>query len=92
MKIKEEYNYNLQRFLDRQNVEYKIALNEIKKGKKKSCWMWYIFPQMVSLGNSLTSNYYGIKNIEDGIEYLKNELLKHNLIEMYTSFIKFRKC
>ncbi len=73
---------NLEKFLETQKVKYKIALDEIKNGKKKSCWIWYIFPIMKGLRKSPTSNYYGIKNIEEAIEYLKNEDLRHNLIEI----------
>ena len=73
---------SIQRFLDIQKENYEIALEEIKKGRKVSCWMWYIFPQMIGLGRSHICKYYGIKNIEEGIEYLKNEELRHNLLEI----------
>ena len=43
--------------------------------------MWYIFPQIRGLGSSHISNYYGIKDINEGILYLKNETLKQNLME-----------
>ena len=79
---KESQENDLQRFIDKHEEYYEMALYEIKHGEKKSCWIWYIFPQIRGLGKSVTSNYYGIKNIEEGIEYLKNEKLKHNLIEI----------
>jgi uncharacterized protein (DUF1810 family) len=40
-------DYNLERFVDAQRTDYSIALAEIKRGKKKSHWMWYIFPQVL---------------------------------------------
>ena len=70
----------LERFLSQQEKEFDLALYEIKSGKKMSCWMWYIFPQIRGLGQSPISKYYGIKDINEGILYLKNEKLKHNLM------------
>ena len=72
----------LERFIEMQEKEYDLALNEIKNGRKKSCWMWYIFPQIRGLGKSSISKYYGISDIEEGKNYLLNEKLRHNLIEI----------
>ena len=70
------------RFLEAQEKEYDLALKEIKNGKKESCWIWYIFPQVKGLGSSMTSEEYGIKDIEEAKEYLENETLKSRLIEI----------
>ena len=43
---------DLQRFIDAQNYNYQSALEEIKNGRKTSCWMWYVFPQICGLGYS----------------------------------------
>ena len=59
-----EDKYNLKRFIEAQESDYEIALLEIKSGKKRSHWMWYIFPQLSELGYSSTAKYYGISNIE----------------------------
>lgn len=72
----------LDRFLDAQEQKYEIALKEIKNGKKISCWIWYIFPQIVGLGMTQMSKKYGIKNIEEAIEYLNNEILRNRLLEI----------
>ena len=72
----------LERFFPLHQQYYDLALKEIKNGKKESCWMWYIFPQIRGLGTSLTSNLYGIKNIEEAKEYLSNEKLRNNLLEI----------
>ena len=77
----------LERFIEQQEKEYDLALKEIKNGKKESCWMWYIFPQIKGLGKSSLSKYYGIKDIEEANEYLKNEKLKNNLLEITKSLL-----
>ena len=73
---------SLQRFIDAQEREYKIALREIKNGKKESHWIWYIFPQLDGLGKSATSKYYSIKGIKEANSYYNNEYLKNHLIEI----------
>lgn len=77
-----EKNYNLERFIDAQERDFNVSLLEIKKGYKRSHWMWYIFPQLADLGYSTTAKFYGIKNKDEAIAYLKNEYLKNNLIEI----------
>ena len=72
----------LERFFPLQEQYYDLALKEIKNGKKESCWMWYIFPQIRGLGTTHTSNLYGIKNIEEAKEYLTNKKLRNNLLEI----------
>ena len=73
---------DLERFLKAQDKDYEQALKEIKKGRKTSHWIWYIFPQIAVLGFSSTSKYYSIKDKNEAIEYLKNNTLKHRLIEI----------
>ncbi len=73
-------NNNLERFLTAQQRNYEIALAELKRGKKASHWMWYIFPQLQGLGESATSQYYGIKNREEALDYLHHPLLGERLI------------
>ena len=73
---------DLSRFIKAQDNMYSVALKEIKSGKKKSHWMWYIFPQIKGLGKTEISNYYAIKNLEEGISYLENPILKGRLLEI----------
>lgn len=75
-------DYNLDRFIKVQEINYKTALNEIKNGKKISHWMWYIFPQIQGLGYSETAKYYAIENLEEARAYLNNKFLYNNLIEI----------
>ena len=75
-------DYNLNRFLEAQESTYQTALSEITNGKKRSHWMWYIFPQVAGLGFSETSQYYGIKTIAEAKAYLNHPVLGKRLIEI----------
>ena len=72
---------NSQRFIDAQKGIYELALQEIKNGEKKSHWMWFIFPQLKSLGRSEMSEYYGISGKEEAIEYFNNPILRNRYLE-----------
>ena len=61
---------------------YPTALKEVKEGKKRTHWMWYIFPQMKGLGKSFLSEYYGINGREEALEYIKNDILRKRLVEI----------
>lgn len=74
--------FNLKRFLDAQERDYATALQEIKNGKKRSHWMWYIFPQIAGLGLSSTSQYYAISSIEEAKEYMNHPILKTHMLEI----------
>ena len=78
---------NIERFIIAQNRDYEKALQEIKNGKKTSHWIWYIFPQLKGLGNSTTSMYYGINNIEEAREYYNNDYLRNNLLEICNALL-----
>lgn len=73
---------SIERFREAQERDYETAYEEIKNGKKKSHWMWYIFPQLKQLGRSDTSKYFGIRDIEEAREYLEDDYLGGNLMEM----------
>lgn len=72
----------LQRFIDAQADIYEIALREIQSGRKRSHWMWFIFPQLKGLGRSSTSMYYGLDGFEEAREYLKDSILGARLREI----------
>jgi uncharacterized protein (DUF1810 family) len=68
--------FNLQRFVDAQaGGVYEQALEEIKAGQKRSHWMWFIFPQLASLGRSPTAKYYGLSGEAEARAYLEHPLL-----------------
>ena len=81
-------HHNLQRFITAQQNDYQIALTEIKQGRKRNHWIWYIFPQIAGLGYSETSKYYALKNIEEVQAYLNHPILGSRLIEICTELLK----
>lgn len=72
----------LKDFLDAQKFTYEKALKEIKSGRKKTHWIWYIFPQLKGLGYSYNSNLYGINGMQEAKEYISHPVLKNRLIEI----------
>jgi uncharacterized protein (DUF1810 family) len=73
---------DLQRFIIAQDNSYDTALSEITNGRKKSHWMWYIFPQVTGLGNSEYARKYAIKDLPEAEEYLAHPVLGSRLIEI----------
>ena len=114
-KYKNKPNFYLQRFINAQefgNIEfgtesYATALEEIKSGRKKTHWIWYVFPQLKGLGKSYLSQFYGLNGREEAKAYIEHPFLKEKLIEAteavlnnakdaYSIFgndvVKFRSC
>jgi len=77
----------LERFLDAQEKDFFNALNEIKKGKKLTHWIWYIFPQLEGLGKNEYAVFYGIKNVDEAEEYLNHPILGKRLIEICSELL-----
>lgn len=73
---------NLNRFLEAQNRDYSQALDEIRSGRKRSHWIWYIFPQIHGLGFSSTSEFYAITDLNEAKDYLQHPVLGSRLIEI----------
>ena len=73
---------SLDRFLAAQETVYEIALSEIKKGRKRTHWMWYIFPQLRGLGMSPMSYTYGISGLAEAKAYLAHPVLSKRLFEI----------
>jgi uncharacterized protein (DUF1810 family) len=73
--------HNLNRFVEAQVDDYEQALGEIRSGRKKSHWMWYIFPQFDGLGFSSTSRRYSIKSVAEARAYLAHPVLGPRLRE-----------
>ena len=72
--------HDLGRFVDAQHSSYEHALAEIASGRKRSHWMWYVFPQIAGLGISATSRRYAIASLAEAGAYLRHELLGPRLI------------
>jgi uncharacterized protein (DUF1810 family) len=73
--------FNLQRFVEAQNPGYSQVLSELRAGRKRSHWMWYIFPQMKGLGHSETARFYGIASRQEAEAYLAHPVLGARLCE-----------
>lgn len=73
--------YNLDRFVQAQAQDYQRALAEIKSGRKRTHWMWYVFPQIDGLGISATAKHYAIKSVDEGRAYLAHPVLGPRLLE-----------
>ena len=78
----------LERFVKAQENSYETALKEIQCGRKRSHWMWYIFPQMKGLGYSSTAQYYAIQSRKEAEAYLKHPILSKRLIEISETLLE----
>lgn len=78
----------VQRFIEAQADIYEIALREIQSEKKRSHWMWFIFPQIKGLGCSITSIFFSIKDTEEAKEYLNHPLLGVRLREISQALLE----
>ena len=72
----------LERFVEAQARDYETALREIRGGRKRSHWMWYIFPQLRGLGCSSTAQFYGLRDLQEARDYMAHPLLGPRLIEI----------
>ena len=73
--------FDLQRFVDAQSGGvYEQALAELQEGRKRSHWMWFIFPQRVDLGRSPTAKHFGLSGVEEARAYLDHPILGPRLI------------
>ncbi|HEU4675766.1 MAG TPA: DUF1810 domain-containing protein [Motilibacteraceae bacterium] len=74
--------FDLQRFLDAQDDgTYADALAELRAGRKRSHWMWFVFPQLRGLGHSPTSVHFGITGLPEAAAYLAHPVLGPRLLE-----------
>jgi|SRR5271165_6147718 len=67
--------YNLQRFVDAQNPVYDKVYSELRDGRKKSHWMWFIFPQIAGLGSSQLARRFAISSVAEAAAYLEHPIL-----------------
>ena len=74
--------FDLDRFVRAQEADYEHALAEIRSGRKRSHWMWYIFPQFAGLGLSSTSQRYAINSLAEARAYLAHPILGARLNEI----------
>ena len=67
--------FNLSRFVAAQAGTFDIALEELRAGRKRTHWMWFVFPQVKGLGVSSTAQFYGISGLDEAVAYLDHPIL-----------------
>lgn len=72
-------NFDLSRFTEAHRRMFQTALDEIRGGRKRSHWMWYIFPQMRGLGVTAMSQRYAIQSLDEAVAFLNDPYLGGNL-------------
>ena len=82
--------HRLQRFVDAQDDDgtYESALRELRDGRKRSHWMWFIFPQLAGLGQSPTSRRYAISSLEEARAYIEHPVLGPRLEECVRALLQ----
>lgn len=72
--------FDLERFVAGQEPMFAAALAELRAGRKRSHWMWFIFPQLRGLGVSSTATFYGIGSLDEARAYLAHPVLGPRLV------------
>ena len=67
--------FDLERFVTAQEPVFSTVLAELRAGRKRSHWMWFVFPQLRGLGHSSTAQFYGIASLDEGRAYLGHPVL-----------------
>ena len=83
--------FDLARFVSAQERVYDDVLAELKNGRKRSHWMWFIFPQIDGLAQSSTSKFYAVKSREEARAYLKHPVLGRRLTECAATVLAVEK-
>ena len=73
--------FQLQRFVDAQQPIYEAVLSELRAGRKRSHWMWFIFPQISGLGHSSTAQTFAVSSLAEAAAYLAHPILGPRLRE-----------
>lgn len=74
-------DFELNRFLDAQNAVYDRVRSELRSGKKRTHWMWFVFPQIDGLAASSTARFYAIRSKAEAVAYFENPVLGTRLRE-----------
>ena len=82
--------FDLDRFVRAQASDYPRALEEIRSGRKRSHWMWYVFPQFAGLGHSPMSERYAIKSLAEARAYLEHPILSSRLTEISEALLHLK--
>ena len=85
-----EDRYNLKRFLWAHEYNYENAKQELAEGRKRTHWIWFIFPQLAVLGHSANAKYYGISGYDEAKAYLEHPILGARLREITLALLQHR--
>ena len=80
----------LERFVAAQQGVYSDALDELRRGRKTSHWMWFVFPQIAGLGTSVNARFYAIASAGEARAYLDHPLLGPRLRECAEALLAHR--
>jgi uncharacterized protein (DUF1810 family) len=72
--------FDLDRFVRAQQGVHDVALDELRRGRKTSHWMWFVFPQLLGLGRSSTAQHYGVDGLAEARAYLAHPVLGPRLV------------
>ena len=73
--------HDLRRFSEAQESVYETALSELRDGRKRSHWMWFVFPQFAGLGSSASCRHFAIRSADEARAYLAHPVLGPRLVE-----------
>ena len=73
--------FDLERFVQAQQPVHDRVLDELRAGRKRSHWMWFVFPQFEGLGRSAMAHRYAIKSLDEAAAYLEHPILGPRLVE-----------
>ena len=79
---------DLERFIAAQERDYETALTELQAGRKASHWIWYIFPQLKTLGYSERAKFYGISDIEEARAYMDHHVLGPRYLKCVVAIVE----
>lgn len=76
---------------DEPHAGFATALAELRAGRKTGHWIWYVFPQLSGLGKSDVSQIYGIADVKEATEYLRDPVLRGRLISAATTVVEHQR-
>ncbi|MCB8837039.1 DUF1810 domain-containing protein [Aurantimonas sp. VKM B-3413] len=84
--------FDLDRFVTAQEGVFETALAELRAGRKRTHWMWFVFPQLRGLGHSPTAQHFGIASLEEARAYLSHALLGPRVTEATEAVLGVTGC
>ena len=83
--------FDLTRFEEAHRRDFATALAEIQTGRKRTHWIWYIFPQLRGLGRSYTAQYFGIPDLDAAKAFLAHPILGQNLLSITRALLELEE-